>query len=119
MDNVMKLRSSTVGLITLDLWHKNLISGALDFSFWQSFATQAGLKSEMWLIAYEATRKGWWPKDQIVDFIATHEFFGDLWTSNVEFYDTSKKARKRMSPSALAKFFEQASLANSPEYSLQ
>jgi len=116
MDNVMKLRSSTVGLITLDLWHKNLISGALDFSFWQGFASEAGLKSEMWLIAYEATRKGWWPKAQSTDFITEHDFFVDLWDAEVEFYDPSKKARKRVTASVLAKIFEQASIGSSLEY---
>lgn len=116
MDNVMKLRSSAVGLITLDLWHKSLISGALDLSFWQGFASEAGLKSEMWLIAYEATRKGWWPKAQSADFITQHDFFSDLWNANVEFYDPSRRARKRVTPSALAKILELASMASSLEY---
>jgi hypothetical protein len=116
MDNVMKLRSSAVGLITLDLWHKSLISGALDFSFWQSFASEAGLKSEMWLIVYEATRKGWWPKAQNTDFITQHDYFADLWNANVEFYDPGKKARKRVTASRLATNFEQGSFASSLEY---
>src|SRR3546814_9133471 len=83
--------SDLVGLITLDLWHRSQISGAPDFSFWQSFATAEGLKSEMWLIAYEATRKGWWPKAQSSDFITKHDYFSDLWTAKVEFYDSGKK----------------------------
>lgn len=118
MDNVLKLRSSTVGLITLDLWHKDLIDGALDFSFWQSFASESGLKSEMWLIAYEATRKGWWPKAQSTKFITRHDFFADLWNANVEFYDPSKKARKRVTAPALARTFERASSADTLEYPL-
>lgn len=116
MDNVMKLRSSAVGLITLDLWHKSLISGALDFSFWQGFASEAGLKSEMWLITYEATRKGWWPKAQNTNFITQHDYFKGLWNANVEFYDPGRKARKRVTPSFLAINFEQGSLASSLEY---
>ncbi|MBW4330037.1 RNA-directed DNA polymerase [Stakelama sp. CBK3Z-3] len=116
MTHVMALRSSVVGMLTLDLWHKSLISGALDFSFWQGFANEAGLKSEMWLIAYEATRKGWWPKSQNTDFITTHQFFADLWNANVEFYDPSKKARKRVTPSVLAASFDQGQSLGSSEY---
>ena len=118
MNNVMPLRSSVVGLITLDLWHKSLISGALDFSFWQSFASEAGLKSELWLIAYEATRKGWWPKAQNTDFITQQDYFADLWNANVEFYDPGKKARKRVTPTLLAMNFEQGSLAGSLGYQM-
>lgn len=116
MANVMKLRSSTVGLLTLDLWHSSLVDGPLDFSFWQGFATESGLKSEMWLIAYEATRKGWWPKAQNDDFITKHPFFADLWTAKVEFYDSAKKARERVKPSALAKSFAEGSGFGSLEY---
>jgi len=105
MTNVMNLRSSVIGLLTLDLWHNSLIDGALDFSFWQGFATEAGLKSEMWLMAYEATRKKWWPKKQSADFITKHAFFADLWTAKVQFYDAGKKARERVRPSALASSF--------------
>src|SRR3546814_15985842 len=94
MDNVVKLRSSTVGLITLDLWHRSQISGAPDFSFWQSFATAEGLKSEMWLIAYEATRKGWWPKAQSSEFMTKHDYFSDLWTAKVEFRSEERRVGK-------------------------
>lgn len=116
MANVMALRSSVVALITLDLWHKSLIKGALDFSFWQSFATDIGLKSEMWLVAYEATRKGWWPKAQNTDFITNHKFFADIWNQNVEFYDPARKARKRVTRSLLAKSFAQGQGFGSSEY---
>ena len=116
MEHVMNLRSSVAGLITLDLWHRNLIDGPLDFSFWQSFASKVGLRSEMWLIAYEATRKGWWPRAQNTDFITTNMFFVDLWKANVEFYDPNKKARERVTPSVLAKSFDQGHGLASSEY---
>ncbi len=116
MDNVMKLRSSTIGLLTLDLWHRSLIGGALDFSFWQGFASEAGLKSEMWLIAYEATRKSWWPRTQNTDFITEHRFFGDLWNAKVEFYDPSKKARKRVTVTGPGAIFEKAPIGGFLEY---
>lgn len=116
MANVVVLRSSVVALISLDLWHRGLISGTLDFSFWQSFSTDKGLKSEMWLVAYEASRKGWWLKPQNTDFITKHMFFADLWTANVEFYDPRKRARKRVTQSLLAKSFEQGQGFGSSQY---
>ena len=93
-----------------------MIDGVLDFSFWQSFTTDVGLKSEMWLVAYEATRKGWWPKAQNTDFITKHMFFADLWNANVEFYDPGKKARKPVTASPLAKSLEQLQDLGSSEY---
>src|SRR3546814_1525375 len=66
----------------------------------------------MWLIAYEATRKGWWPKAQSSDFITKHDYFSDLWTAKVEFYNSGKKARKQVMPSLLAKAFERGSASN-------
>src|SRR3546814_16148474 len=70
----------------------------------------------MWLIAYEATRKGWWPKAQSSDFITKHDYFSDLWTAKVEFYDSGKKARKQVMPSLLAKAFERGSASNVLDY---
>lgn len=72
--------------------------------------------SEWPIIAYEATRKGWWPKSQNTDFITKHDYFADIWTANVEFYDPAKKARKRVTPSFLALQFQQGSVASSLEY---
>jgi hypothetical protein len=118
MPNVMVLRSSVVALLTLDLWHRSMISGALDFSFWQGFTTDDGLKSEMWLVAYEATRKGWWPKAQNTDFITKHTFFADLWNANVEFYDLGRKARKRVTPSLLGKSFDQGQGSGFDDYQI-
>ena len=116
MANVMTLRSSVVGLLTLDLWHSSLIAGAVDFSFWQSFATEHGLTSEMWLLAYEATKKTWWPKAQSDDFITKHAFFADLWTAGVEFYDPSKKARATVTPSPFSKLIARSAYFSTSSY---
>lgn len=102
MGHVMSLRSSVIALLTFDLWHRGLIQGALDFSEWQNFASVDGLKSEMWLLAYEATKKGWWPRAQSADFITSHKFFTDVWAANVEFYDQTRKARARVRPSVFS-----------------
>ena len=92
-DKVRMLRSSVVGLLSLDLRQGGLVDGNLKVPEWKSFATADGLKSEMWMIAYEATKKGWWPGSNKSNFISEHPYFSDMLTKDVEFYDLKKKAK--------------------------
>ena len=103
--SVTKLRSSVVALLTLDLQQRGLVDGPLNLSFWQNFATADGLKSEMWMVAYEATKKGWWSPKLPSGFVSGHPFFGDLWNKDVEFYDVKMKARKSVKSPFLTKSF--------------
>jgi len=91
---VTGLRSSACALVTMDLAQKNRIAGKLDTKLWRDFATAAGLRTEMWLAAYEITKKGWWGKPRSDAFIASHEYFSELLAKNVEFYETKRRARK-------------------------
>jgi hypothetical protein len=92
------LRSSTVAMLSLDIQQRGLIIGKLDVDAWMSTTTSDGLRSEMWLAAYEATKKDWWPKKVATGFITGHQFFGDIWARDIEFYDPTKKARKKIEP---------------------
>lgn len=94
-EHVLSLRSSVCALLTLDLNRRGLISGRLRTAFWRSFATEKGLRSEMWLVAYEATHKGWWPKPKSAKFIRDHPFFNELHGAQIEFYDPRRRARPR------------------------
>ncbi|WP_374600539.1 RNA-directed DNA polymerase [Brevundimonas sp.] len=100
-DRVRPLRSSAVGLLTLDLNDRGLISGKLKVPEWKAFATQDGLKSEMWLLAYEATLKGWWPGSVKSSFVSGHPYFGTLWSEKVEFYDPKKTSKAATTPSRM------------------
>ncbi len=93
LNRVLNLRSGASALILFDLWQQNLINGRLDVSFWSSFANAQGLKSELWLVAYEVTKKGWWPKSRSSRYVESHEYFGELWARDVEFYSPARKAR--------------------------
>jgi hypothetical protein len=77
-----------------------LVEGSLKVPHWYAFANADGLKSEMWLVAYEATKKGWWRKNGLSHstFITEHPFFDDIFAKDVEFYDTKRKARKKTRP---------------------
>jgi hypothetical protein len=84
------LSSSVVALLVLDLEQQGLIQGEVSQSHWRGQANSDGLKSGMWLSAYEATMKGWWRKKCSQSFIQDHPFFGDLKASNVFFYDQAR-----------------------------
>lgn len=92
LHRVVALRSSVIALLCLDLKQRGLINGSLDEDHWHSFARIDGLKSEMWLVAYEATKKAWWSKSTKSTFITTHSHFGELWSKDVRFYDERRKA---------------------------
>lgn len=98
LQKVSSLRSSTVAMLALDLRQQGLVNGEMDVSLWRSAASADGLRSEMWLVAYEATKKVWWPTKQSIGFITGHQFFGDIWSKGIEFYDPMKKAKKKMAP---------------------
>ena len=93
LKHVVALRSSVVGLLVMDLNDKGQLEGKLDVSYWQSFASTDGLKSSMWLMAYEAAKKGWWPNGVETAYVSDHEFFSDVWEKDIWFYDENKKAR--------------------------
>ena len=97
LKKVTALRSSVVAMLALDLNQQGLVTGKLDVASWKASATIDGLRSEMWLVAYEATKKEWWPTQKSTGFITGHQFFGDIWAKEIEFYDLSKKARKKVS----------------------
>jgi hypothetical protein len=90
---VCKLQSSVCGLLTMDLRQRKLVDGNLDDSYWSGAAEQKGLRSPLWLIAYEATRKQWWSTSVKSAFITTDQYFGELWQRGVYFYDERKKSR--------------------------
>lgn len=87
------VRSSVVALIALDLREAGRVSGALDDTFWRGFCSPDGLKSEMWLVAYEGSKRQWWSSAQNCDFITNDKFFADLFAADISFYDRSKKAK--------------------------
>lgn len=88
MKDVLEVESSVCALITLDLIDLGLVSSAVDTSFWQSFMNADALKSNMWLLAYEADIKGWLPSPH--NHVSSHVFFKELKSKGVFFYDRKK-----------------------------
>lgn len=94
LTDIVRLRSSVCALLVLDLIQRRLVTGAIDIEYWRSFANDAGLQSEMWLLSYEATKQGLWPARVPMAYLREHQFFGDLHRADVEFYDSGAVARR-------------------------
>lgn len=84
-----RLENSMVALMVTHANHRGLISGAIDHSIWQRHLTSQGLRSPMWLYAYESVRNGTNP---ITDrtFIENDPFFSLLLNRNIKFFDPSR-----------------------------
>lgn len=109
LQSARNLQSSSVALLTMDLQQQGRIAGNLDITFWESFATSDGLKSDMWLAAYEATKKGWWGAANA--YILADPFFNDIWSKDIEFYDPAQKARDTVKPAFLSRQIAQAAFS--------
>ncbi len=113
LNSCSRVRSSVVALIALDIRDAGNVIGTLDETYWRGFSNSDGLKSEMWLVAYEASKRQWWSSPQNCDFITNHEFFADLMAEDVSFYDRNKEAKPlRPAPfklGALAQYIRMAS----------
>jgi len=116
LTRVLQLRSSVCALLVLDLNQRGAIVGPIDVSFWQSFANDDGLKSEMWLAAYEVTRKGWWTTPVSDTFFNSHKFFCDLATRNVEFYETRRRSRPQVGRPYFSMLAKAAAIQSISEY---
>jgi reverse transcriptase-like protein len=77
-----------VALTALHLEDVGLITG-LNKAFWQQFMSKDHLYSNHWLLAYEASVKGWLAPPKGRDFTAVDDFFKILRTHDVSFYDDS------------------------------
>jgi len=86
---VFKLESSLCALLCMDLNARGLIEGGIDEASWLPYGTAEGLESPMWLLAYEAVRKGWW-SDGRRDYVKKHPLFGPMLQRGVFFYDEKR-----------------------------
>jgi hypothetical protein len=86
---VFELESSLCALLCMDLNARGLIDGGIDDATWLAYGTDDGLSSAMWLVAYEAVRKGWW-SDGRRDYVIDHPLFGPMLRRGVYFYDENR-----------------------------
>ena len=79
------MSDSVVALLLLHAHAKGLIPGSQFTAQLIPFMTAQDLRSEMWLLAYEANVKGWLPFH--ADFVAADGFFRYLKQNKVSFYN--------------------------------
>jgi hypothetical protein len=80
------MSDDAVALLALDLQSKGLLPG-LRTTVWKAWMTDESLKSEHWLVAYEAFEHGWLPSASGTDYIAANSAYAFLRANNVRFYD--------------------------------
>ena len=86
IEPVLTMTSPTCALIALDLQNLALLPKGIDVRYWASFANSDGLRSSMWLFAYEIAQKGWLPSVN-KDYVRDDRNFGKLLEKKVYFYD--------------------------------
>jgi hypothetical protein len=92
IEGIFETDSSVNALLVCDLHSKGLISGSVNRMHWNSYLTADGLRSEMWLYAYEATVKGW---SGVGDgFLTSDCVFKELHSKKVSFYDEKKNIQR-------------------------
>lgn len=84
-----------VALLALDAQDRNLAK-ALDVSSWASRMTTDELKGPHWLLAYEASKKGWLPTAGGGDHIASDASFAWMRRANVSFYRRFRRLTARV-----------------------
>lgn len=89
---VLDMTSPTCALLTIDLQNLGYVPRTLNIKHWRTFANPDGLRSEMWLFAYEIAKKGWIPSIK-KDYVKDDQNFSKLLTKGVYFYDESKNVK--------------------------
>lgn len=91
------MESSICALLALDCQASGLITTGLSTAKWRKALSADGLRSNLWLLAYEADLKGWLTTAH-PQFVENDPFFGFLKSKCITFYDANRpisvKARK-------------------------
>lgn len=93
LSDVFKMESSLCALLCMDLNSRGLVAGGIDEATWLPYGTGLGLTSPMWLLAYEAVRKGWW-SDKRRKYVEDDPLFGVMLRRGVFFYDERRNVRR-------------------------
>lgn len=84
------MRSSVCALLLMDINRRGLVDGGIDDSFWHAeCASPHGLKSDLWLLSYEAEKKGWWSSGP-TNYVGTDTTFAPLISHGVYFYSEGR-----------------------------
>ena len=86
IESLFTQENSMIALMVTYAVHHGHILGPVDHSIWHRSLNASGLKSSMWLYAYESIRNGANPNN-IRTFIEADPFFSLLLNRNIRFFD--------------------------------
>lgn len=86
VDKVSQCRDSCVALLALDCQREGLTSKPLKTNVWEEYLNKDELYGDQWLLAYEASIKGWLKPKNGQDYVAADPNFAFLKSNNVFFY---------------------------------
>ncbi len=87
INSLKQMNDPFVALLALHARSLNLIPSSESFPLWEAEMKIESLESEQWVLAYEASIKGWQPSVGGLDHISAHPCFSFLRANNVSFYD--------------------------------
>lgn len=79
-----------VALTSLHAGSKGILRG-LKTTAWEQLMVEQSLRSEHWLLAYEALEHGWLPSRTSADYVGADPIFSHLRVNKVRFYDDTAK----------------------------
>ncbi|MBY3296222.1 RNA-directed DNA polymerase [Rhizobium laguerreae] len=83
----LRMPNALIAILVTHAEAEGLIEGAIDRSFWRSFANKAGLRSTMFLFAYEAAVKGW---EKDTAYCEADQYYGLLKGGELSFFDIAR-----------------------------
>ncbi|MCS3895145.1 hypothetical protein M2171_004278 [Bradyrhizobium japonicum USDA 38] len=89
LEPLFSIENAFVALLTVCLDARGLVKGAIDRTLWDQSLTTDGLRSPMWLYAYEAVTQSFLP-GIADDFIVQDSYFTLLRAKRVQFLDISR-----------------------------
>jgi hypothetical protein len=82
---LLKNDNAIINILVMILNSKNLLKGALDFSYYETLLTEESLYDNNWLFYYECCIHGWLGKDKENQHFKDDKFFEQLLNNNVSF----------------------------------
>ncbi len=89
LDVFFRFPNSLVAILILSLEKSGFIKGRIDQIHWDKFANSDGLRSDMWLYAYEVGVRGWQTSGSN-EFVSSDPFYSALSRFGVRFVDPAR-----------------------------
>ncbi len=94
LSSLFDVEDSAIAILISDANKQHLVSGLIDQSKWDSNLTADGLRSSMWLYAYESALKGI-NSTATSSHVVADPYFGPMFSLNVEFYRSGSSHMNR------------------------